>query len=289
VKTMKPHFKNDFVYHVVITELMDPVLALRTIKATRIQLGRIRNQYGTGLSSYELPNGLRIEFDLSKSLDAFMYDYLSRNDHYEREVESILSKLVTKETTFIDVGANIGYFTVFCSPLAKTVYAFEPVRGTFERLSNNINLNHLENVRAFQLAVSRERTRLRFFESKISPGHNSTVRRFEHDRSTFVEAVTLDETVEPSGGNIVMKVDVEGSEMDVILGAMGLIRSGRVSAIVVEWARALYSRVSDLEERFALYSALGSVEVLDDRVGNYRVQQRHQIPDFCNLLIRIQR
>ncbi len=101
--------------------------------------------------------------------------------------------------------------------------------------------------------------------------------------------MTLDETVEASVGNIVMKVDVEGSEMDVLLGAMRLIGSGRVSAIVVEWARSLYSNVTDIKERFALYSSLGSVEVLDARLGSYPVRERNEIPDFCNLLIRIRK
>ncbi len=286
---MKPLIKNDFVYHVAMTKLMDPILTVRTLKSTRIQLKRIRGRSGTGLFRHELGRGLQLEFDLSKGLDAFMYDYLSREGHYEREVESILSELITKETTFIDVGANIGYFTVLCSRLARTVYAFEPVPAAFERLSRNIGLNDLKNVRAFQCAVSNEKTRLRLFESKISPGHDSIVRRFEHDKSNYVDAVTLDETIEPSVGDVVMKLDAEGSEMDVLLGASRLISSGRVSAIVVEWARGIYSHITDLRERFALYSTLGSVEVLDERLGSHKVRDRHEIPDYCNLLIMIRR
>ena len=53
----------------------------------------------------------------------------------------------------------------------------------------------------------------------------------------MVDAVRLDEVVDLSVRDVVMKVDVEGSEMDVLLGALGLIGSGRVSAIVLEWAR----------------------------------------------------
>ena len=286
---MKPLIKNDVVYDVAMTKLIDPVRTLRNLKDTRIQLGRIRGRFGTGLARYKMYQGLQLEFDLSKALDAFMYDYLAGHGHYEREVESILSELITKETTFVDVGSNIGYFTVLGSALAETVYSFEPVPAAFERLSRNVSLNDLKNVRAFQRAVSRERTRLKLFESKISPGHDSTVKRFEHDKSTFVEAVTLDETIENSGGDVVMKVDVEGSEVDVLLGASRLIGSGRVSAIVVEWARSIYAHITDLRERFALYSALGKVEVLDERLGSYQVRDRHEIPDFCNLLIRVRR
>jgi len=286
---IEPLLKSDLVYHVLVTRSMGFLMTQRTVKATRIQLNELRGRLGTGLSRYDLGQGLQIEFDLSKDLDAFMCDYLSKYGHYEREVESILLELVTKETTFIDVGANVGYFTLLCSRLARTVYAFEPVPAVFERLSRNISLNDLKNVRAFQCAVSRGRGRLKIFESKISDGHDSTVKRFEHDRSIFVDAVSLDETVEPSVGNVVMKVDVEGSEMDVVLGALGLIRTGKVSAIVLEWARGLYPDIANLRDRFALYSALGSVEVLNDSLGSRSVRDRHELPDICNLLIRVRR
>jgi FkbM family methyltransferase len=285
---VRPLLKNDLVYDVVMTKTVDYLLAQRTLKLTRIQLNEIRRQFGTGVTRYDI-QGLQIEFDLSNDLDAFMYDYLRKYGHYEKEVESVLSELITKETTFIDAGANVGYFTVLSSKSAREVYAFEPAPAVFERLSRNVALNGLGNVRALQLALSKERGGLRLFESKISPGHDSTVKRFEHDRSILVDAVRLDDVVDPSVRDVVMKVDVEGSEMDVLLGALGLIRSGKVSAIVLEWARALYPNVANLRDRFALYSALGSVEVLDDSLGRYRVKERHELPEICNLLITIRR
>jgi FkbM family methyltransferase len=286
---IKPLLKYDLAYHVFMTKSIDFISTQHLIKTTRLQLNEIRGRLGTGLYTYELGQGLRIEFDLSINHDAFMYDALVKLGRYERAVESILSELINKETTFIDVGANIGYFTILCSRLAQTVYAFEPVPAAFDRLSRNISLNNCKNVRAFQCAVSNKRARLRIFESKISDGHDSIVRRSEHDKSIFVDAVTLDETVEPSVRNVVMKVDAEGSEMAVLQGALGLIKSGKVSAIVLEWARWIYPHVTDLRERFALYSALGSVEVLDDRLGSYIVRERREIPEFCNLLIRVRR
>jgi FkbM family methyltransferase len=289
IALIKPILKHDLVYHALMTKSIGILLTQHTIKATRLQLNEIRRRFGTGMCTYDLGHDLQIEFDLTKNLDAFMYDYLLKFGRYEREVESVLSELITKETTFIDVGANLGYFTILCSRLAETVYAFDPVPVVFERLSRNISLNNLKNVRPFQCAVSKERSRLRIFESRISDGHDSIVKRFEHDKSILVDAVTLDETVEPSARNIVMKVDAEGSEMEVVQGALGLIKSGMVSAIVVEWARPLYSCVADLRERFALYSALGSVEVLDDRPGSHIVRERHEIPEYCNLLIRVRR
>lgn len=285
---VKPLLKNDLVYDVVMTKSVDFLLAQRTLKLTRIQLNAIRRRFGTGVTRYDLPQGLQIEFDLSNDLDAFMYDYLLTHGYYEREVQSVLSELITKETTFIDAGANVGYFTVLSSRLAREVYAFEPAPAVFERLARNVALNGLSNVRALQLALSKDRGKLKLFESKISPGHDSTVKRFEHNRSIVVDAVSLDQIIDSAVTDVVMKVDVEGSEMDVLLGATGLIRSGKVSAIVLEWARGLYPDVANLRQRFALYSALGSVEVLDaSKEGRHEVRDRHELPEICNLLITV--
>lgn len=284
---VSPLLRNDYVYHVAMTKSLDLLRTRRTIKTTRIQLNELRARMGTGVLSHEIRPGMVMEFDLSQDLDAFMYDYLSKHGHYEREVESTLASCITKDTTFIDVGANVGYFTLLFSGSARVVYAFEPVPAVFERLARNIELNGLTNVRAVRSAVSRERGKLRLFESSISAGHDSTVRRYEHQGSLLVDSVTLDESVESPSGGVVMKVDVEGSEMDVLIGARGLIRSGKVSAIVLEWARDLYPRVTDLRDRFSLYSSLGTVEVLDERVGSYVVRDRREVPEVCNLLIRV--
>ncbi len=286
---MKPLLRNDLLYHVVMTKSVDYLLTLHILKATRIQLREVRRRFGMRVYRYDLGQGLQMEFDLSNDHDAFLYNHLLTYGYYEREVTSALSGLITEKTTFIDVGANGGYFSILFSKRAQTIYAFEPVESAFERLSRNISLNRLNNVRAFQLAVLRERKSLRLFESRISNGHDSAIKRFEHDKFIFVDAVTLDETVDPSVRDVVMKVDAEGSEMDVLIGASSLIKSGKVSAVVLEWARGIYSHVTDLRERFALYSSLGSVEVLDDHLGPYVVRDRSEIPDFCNLLIRIRR
>jgi FkbM family methyltransferase len=291
----RPLLRNDFVYDVVMTRSLGFLVTRRTLKATRTQLNDIRRRFGRGVRIYALPGGQQMEFDLSQDLDAFMYDHLTRYGSYEREVTATVSDLIAEgggTTTFIDVGANVGYFTTLLSRAASTVYAFEPVPAIFERLSRNISLNGCNNVHAFQCAVSREAGQLRLYESEISSGHDSTVKRSEHHSSFLVEAVALDEVIirgDTTANDIVMKVDTEGSEMDVVLGALGLIRAGKVRAIILEWARGIYPQVSDLRDRFSLYSAIGSVELIGGDDGTRVVRDRHELPDFCNLLIRVRR
>ena len=68
---------------------------------------------------------------------------------YDNKVISKLSSCFTKGCIVLDVGANIGFYTVpFCSQTEETgrghVYAFEPVNSNFERLVSNISLNNIE-------------------------------------------------------------------------------------------------------------------------------------------------
>lgn len=281
-----PLLKSDLLYDLLVTRSFDYLRTRRTMKATRIQLNDIRRRFGTGVLRCGIPGGLEMEFNLSDDLDAFMYDHLSRFGSYEPEVGSALSQLVTPSTTFVDVGANVGYFTLLLARSARRVYALEPLEPVFRRLKRNVDINGLENVVALNVGASKERGTIRLFKSRISPGHDSSVRRSEHGNPREFDAVRLDDVVDPRG-DVVMKVDVEGSEMDVLLGARRLIASGSVSAVVVEWARGLYPEVSNLRERFDLYSSLGSVELLDEHKGPRRVADRSELPETCNLLVRV--
>lgn len=283
---VRPLLKSDLLYDVLVTRSLDRLRTRRTIKATRTQLIDIRRRFGTGEVRCAIPGGLEMEFDLSDALDAFMYDHISRLGGYEPEVGSVLSRLVTPSTIFVDVGANVGYFTLLCARSAKRVYALEPVEPVFRRLKRNVEINSLENVVALNAAASREGGAVRLFESRISPGHTSSVKRPEHGGSAMFEAVRLDDVVD-ARGDVVMKVDVEGSEMDVLLGATRLFASGSVTAVVVEWARGLYPNVSSLRERFAFYSSLGSVQLLDETEGPRRVVDRGELPEVCNLLVSV--
>ena len=79
---------------------------------------------------------------------------------FEPEVLAALRQWVRPGMTVVDIGANIGYFTVHLSRLVGAhgvVHAFEPEPVNFSILTENVNMNGLTNVRLHRAAVGKER------------------------------------------------------------------------------------------------------------------------------------
>ena len=142
-----------------------------------------------------------------------------------------LEELVQPGWTAIDVGANIGYFTLLMAkrvgPQGKVI-AFEPLAENFRILQENIQLNNHPNVFAENCALmsSNERVELR----SATPGAITWVAsvRVKQDsavESESVEAISLDEYVAKKGIAKVdfLKIDVEGAEEAVLDGASGVL------------------------------------------------------------------
>jgi FkbM family methyltransferase len=130
--------------------------------------------------------------------------------------------LLSKERTqgiFIDVGANIGYYSLLASKIFNRVIAFEPAPRTFAALCNNIKLNKLNNVSSVKVALSKRREERPFYQLQgFSPGQGSLLLR---ERSTFdsvVQCAPINEfvTAEDWPNVRVIKIDVEGTEPDVV-------------------------------------------------------------------------
>ena len=80
------------------------------------------------------------------------------NDLFDREIEfKYFRKLIKSGDNVVDIGANFGYYTTFFSKQVcdkGCVYSMEPIPLTFDILSNNIKKMNLNNVKAFNLAIS---------------------------------------------------------------------------------------------------------------------------------------
>lgn len=133
----------------------------------------------------------------------------------------------------LDVGANIGYYSVWCSVLEKVekIYSFEPDLDAFNELKKNIELNSVEKlVTAKMLAVTDYNGTAKFSAHAPMSGINGIIETSIHDPDLFqyeteVECITLDSIADLKGEVIGLKVDVEGHELNVLRGAKKLLSS----------------------------------------------------------------
>jgi FkbM family methyltransferase len=153
-------------------------------------------------------------------------------------IHRVIDALVRPGATVVDVGANIGYNTVYAATrvgAAGRVIAIEPAHDNLAVLHENIATGHLQNVIVHSVAAGRvHEHRDLFLRGEVS-AVNSFFPDSVYAEVTGVEHVRvapLDDLVheDPS----LVKIDVEGAELDVLAGMSRLLQTPSVH-LVVEW------------------------------------------------------
>lgn len=142
-----------------------------------------------------------------------------RSVEKERETIEFLSSL--DPCVVFDIGANVGAYAFVAASLGHKVYAFEPPGPTFERLEANIDLNPELGVFAYDVLLGDSNAAVDFSLSSLEPGAalhalgggGQHVRRLEMKTLDLVVA-TLNLPYPEA-----MKIDVDGNELRVLLGA----------------------------------------------------------------------
>jgi FkbM family methyltransferase len=167
---------------------------------------------------------------------------------YEPEMRRTLELFARPGSVFLDVGANEGFFSVLASRLVGArgrVIAVEPQERLEAVIRRNLELNACSNVELFSCAIADRRGAA---ELHLSPDTNtgSTAlyrsTRYRLPR-TSVSVTTLDDLLDQAGAEAVdlVKMDIEGSEYEAILGSPSVFESGRIAAIALELHPALIS------------------------------------------------
>jgi FkbM family methyltransferase len=165
----------------------------------------------------------------------------------EDEVTHSFDSLVARDSIVVDIGANIGWYTLLAAKKARKVYAYEPDPSSFTLLKKSVAKNKFNNVRVDASCISNRQGSVELFLSATrNKGTNSIIRK-EGTRAISVPSTTLD-AVFPKETIDVLKVDVEGAEPEVILGAQKMIQEGRIKHIIMEWNPEVWSDRQILEE-----------------------------------------
>jgi FkbM family methyltransferase len=142
--------------------------------------------------------------------------------------------------TFVDVGANVGYYTLLAARLVGQegrVFAFEPDPESFALLERNVRLNGFGNVVLEPKAVSNEEGKLRLYLSSENKGDHR-IYQVQGEERPFVEVevVTLDRYFEGDPGRIdFVKIDTQGADLAVIEGMREILESHEGILLSVEF------------------------------------------------------
>jgi len=157
----------------------------------------------------------------------------------------LAASLTGDKDVVFDIGANVGIYTLLFSdrvgPTGRVV-AFEPSVRNVAQLRRHLELNHAENVDVVEGAVSDV-----VGQSAFSDISGSCTGRLDADGDVLVMTTTIDHFVQSSGlSPSLIKIDVEGSEADVLRGAIGTLRHNRPLLLVATHSPAVKSRCAML-------------------------------------------
>jgi FkbM family methyltransferase len=153
---------------------------------------------------------------------------------FEPKVTYLFRRLLFGARLVVNIGANIGWFTLLAARRGITTYSFEPGETNFRYPCKSLEANCFANVRAFPYAIWNK-------DGEVDLSITDSDNRGTHSvvltvgkRKVRVVSKKLD-TLFPSETIDVLKLDAEGAEPEVLLGAESLIRERRVKHIVMEW------------------------------------------------------
>jgi FkbM family methyltransferase len=220
-------------------------------------------------------------------------------DYETESIETVL-KLISPKSIVLDVGANVGFWTI---PLARALtsggclHAFEPVPENLMRLSENVRRNHLDTiVQLHGIGLSDRKTTLQVslredFQNGAETGNAAIVIDSEDNKFAWaaIEVTPLDgETFASLGIDHVdfIKLDIEGHEDKFLAGATTVIRRFR-PVLYLEINGAYYDRRGvDASEVFEQWmNAVNYQAALKTRSGwrldSVRIRRRHFDNIFC--------
>ena len=174
-----------------------------------------------------------------KSGCPFLSQKLQSTGGYEPCETAIMCQLITPGDTVLDIGANIGYFTILASKLVGPkgrVFAFEPEAKNFNVLSQNADRADQSNIICSRLGVSDEVGSSLLYLCQDNPGghhfHRPPRGRVADAQDIQTTSIDLFLTNHAGGVNFV-KIDAQGWEPSVIRGMKNTLSQNRDRAIIL--------------------------------------------------------
>ena len=225
----------------LITRIFDPNAIRRKI---RTSIRRTRVEFTTN-------SGEQLFLELSDHVDWITFIHGSFDDTYLNLMEE-LSKSTKEIWKFIDVGANFGSISI---PIGQKweVLAFEPQPDLFNRLQAHSRINKCTKILMENLALASEKVvneangLLQLYRPPGNSGATSHISNWNPSlmgpEIITVNVTTLDDAMQNKakfweGSNILIKIDVEGGELEVLQGGINFITRSR-PIIILEYRKDL--------------------------------------------------
>ena len=166
------------------------------------------------------------------------FDYVKQDfekyGYWEKRTTDYIKSHLKSGQTFLDVGANVGYFTVLASELGAKVISIEPSETNRSFLIKNITDNNCGEVIVIDKALSNENKTVKLYAGK-TPGENSLLENYHIENTQnykVVEAVKYDDLKLEVPD--MLKMDIEGFEQQALEGMQSILTTDKPITIIIE-------------------------------------------------------
>ena len=210
-------------------------------------------------------------------LDKFDSLSLSLNGYYEQKERDLIKNHIKPTDIIIDIGANIGYYTIFFSRIAALVYAFEPDPTNYSLLIKNIQANKITNVIAEQKAVSNNNGVAYLELDKFNTAGNYITNK-NTKTAIPVNMIKLDDYIQKAD---FIKMDIEGAETLALMGMKRILENPNLKMLIEYNPLGLKNFGVDPLEYLSLLSKYFTLVDINEKKIN--IEQLAKSKEFTNL------
>lgn len=171
-------------------------------------------------------------------MDTVVSATLAKTGAWEPFVTHQFIKIANKASTIVDVGANIGYFTLLGAVYSKptpNIFVFEPDAVNFQSLTKTMKENNFKNVTCEKVAIAQNSGEIPLYISPDNLGDHRTFESGDKRKSELVRVVSLDDYFSDYPHSIdLLKIDIQGYEYFALIGAKKLLQKQRIKVILSE-------------------------------------------------------
>lgn len=227
-----------------------------------------------------------IKFSLPSN-NPFQSHWLFAGSRYtEVTATKLMGSVLHRGDVFVDVGASIGWFTLFAAKLVGgggRVIAFEPDPESFSELRRNVEINGFRHVMLEQKALSRETGRVKFF-LRASPENRGIVSFGDKQPVIEVETLRLDDYLRRNPTRVdFIKIDTEGAEGLILEGMHETIKQNARIKLLIEFDPVMLKAAgTDPQKLLVGLTGRGfDIFCVDERQGKLIHVRKDEIPELA--------
>lgn len=238
-------------------------------------------------------------FTIHPHRDKKIYSLLHRDGVHQKSDQMLLRSLLSSGDTVIDIGAHVGTFTIpFANAVGNTgrVLAFEVHPSTFTLLQKNVEQNNLsEVIHPLNIGLGSKKEKVYINETDSNTGGTFLSKESKNSDKYSVYVDTLDNVLDSTQNESIfpslIKIDTEGFEYDVLLGAKNTIKKCKPILFFEFNPRRIQERGNSIHYIEKLLSPLGYsfYKNVDPQTGGGtfsvgKLFTLRQVRGFCDIL-----